>query len=229
MRTSVKIEGILLDFYGTVVHEDDDLVDQVCRNIARSATARCSAEDVGTYWWERFQCRFANSYGASFETQRTIERTSIQETLDHFDASGNADEFAALLFEQWQSPIVHDDAAQFLDQVRVPVVVISNIDRADIEAAIGHADLRINKVLTSEDVRSYKPRAELFQAGLDALDLDPTQVLHVGDSIQSDVAGADALGTATAWVNRTNKPCPPGIEPTIEVASLNELLDWLEA
>ncbi|MCP3991519.1 MAG: HAD family hydrolase [bacterium] len=109
------------------------------------------------------------------------------------------------------------------------VVVVSNIDRQDIEAAIALHGLSFADLITSDDVRSYKPRPELFNAGLRALGLRPDQVLHIGDSVTSDVAGATRLGIPVARVNRTGKARRDGIQPTYETMTLTELVPLIHA
>ncbi len=128
-----------------------------------------------------------------------------------------------------RAPPIFADALAFLRTIDVGVVVVSNIDRQDIEAAIALHGLSFTDVITSEDVRSYKPRPELFNTGLDALGLRPDQVLHIGDSLTSDVAGAIELGIPVAWINRTDKTPSGGIQPTYEGTTLTELIPLVHA
>jgi putative hydrolase of the HAD superfamily len=60
-------------------------------------------------------------------------------------------------------------------------------------------------VVVSEEVGLRKPRPEIFVALLEALGVEPGAVLHVGDRLEEDVAGAAALGMRTAWITRR---CP---------------------
>jgi 2-haloacid dehalogenase/putative hydrolase of the HAD superfamily len=128
------------------------------------------------------------------------------------------------MYAHWQRPPVFDDARVFLEQVPLPVLVVSNIDRRDIEAAIGHHSLRFDAVLTSEDVRSYKPRPELFRAAAETAGAPLDRLLHVGDSPASDIAGANRLGIPVAWVNRSQKRLREGLHADFEVSRLTELL-----
>ena len=57
-------------------------------------------------------------------------------------------------------------------------------------------------VAISDAVGWRKPRREIFDAVLQELDVAPEEVLHVGDSLRADVAGAAALGIRTAWITR---------------------------
>ena len=78
--------------------------------------------------------------------------------------------------------------------------------------------------MTSEQCRAYKPRPEMFAAALAALGCAPERVLHVGDSIGSDLGGAAAAGIAAAWVNPTGRALPAGLAPPRHVVSdLREL------
>ena len=64
----------------------------------------------------------------------------------------------------------------------------------------------------------------MFEAGLQQLDLDRSQVVHVGDSLASDVGGAKATGIDAAWVNRNHRKLGSGPKPDLVVTKLTELL-----
>lgn len=221
------IEGVLLDFYGTVVHEDDVLLAEMRQEIAAAADQPTDPATVGSLWWQQFSSACAAAHGSTFETQRSIERAALRSVCVEVGASCDVDALSQRLFDHWSQPPAFADALDFLAALRVPVVVISNIDRIDIEAAVAHHDLIFDDVITSEDVRSYKPRPDLFHAGLASLGMRARDVLHIGDSVTSDVAGATALGIPVAWVNRTQRPMPewPGQRaPDHVVSTLTELL-----
>jgi HAD superfamily hydrolase (TIGR01458 family) len=77
-----------------------------------------------------------------------------------------------------------------------------------------------------------KPAAPYFEAALEALDADPEMAWMVGDDIDVDIAGAQALGMRTILV-RTGKFRPDAVEdsrirPDGIVSSLRNLPEWLE-
>jgi len=55
----------------------------------------------------------------------------------------------------------------------------------------------------------------------------PGEVIHVGDSISSDVYGAKAAGIMPIWVNRKNKAIPHDVDK--HVADLLGVIDILKA
>jgi FMN phosphatase YigB (HAD superfamily) len=57
-------------------------------------------------------------------------------------------------------------------------------------------------IVVSDQLGIRKPRPEIFEAVLEALDVAPEETLHVGDNLAADVAGAARVGIRTAWVTR---------------------------
>lgn len=88
--------------------------------------------------------------------------------------------------------------------------------------AIHYHNLTPLQVFTSEDARSYKPRSELFEKALKGTNLRPQEIVHIGDSLSSDIKGTSNLGINTIWLNRNNKEIPDGV---ITVASCNGILN----
>jgi len=56
--------------------------------------------------------------------------------------------------------------------------------------------------LTAISVGAAKPAPHMFEAGLNAHELEPHEMLHIGDDLITDVKGAALLGIPTVWVNR---------------------------
>ncbi|XEC97598.1 HAD family hydrolase [Paenibacillus tarimensis] len=215
---------MFLDFYGTVVHEDDDIIPQICREIQAASSMDCSIQEIGSHWWKGVSHSFRNSYGEAFENQRTIGLKSLQETIGHFESAAVAGELISIQFDHWRNPGIFEDAVSFLSENRLPVYIVSNIDTDDVLQAIAFHGIHVDGVITSEDARSYKPRPEIFREALGRFDLSAKDVIHVGDSYMSDVEGAAGAGIQTVWMNRKNRPLPESIfKPDYIVRDFDEL------
>ncbi len=214
-------DAIFLDFYGTVVFEDGENIEKISKIIQDTGEVKDISE-VGSYWWNEFYNLFVNAYGEYFRTQRDIEHQSLEKTIRYFKSTADATELSNEMFEYWQKPPIFEEAKQFFEQCPVPIYIVSNIDTVDITEAIKFHGLKPTAVFTSEDAKSYKPRKELFEYALNATGLRPEQVVHIGDSLSSDVKGASALGIDTIWLNRRNKEVPEG------VCSVGNLLEVFE-
>jgi len=109
-----------------------------------------------------------------------------------------AEDIIKIQFEHWQRPKIFEYTKPFLQSVRgLTTLILFNIDTKDIHEGIRYHDIHFNDVITSEDVKSYKPNPELFQEALLRYNLDPIEVIHIGDSILSDVCGAQNVGIKT--------------------------------
>ena len=121
---------------------------------------------------------------------------------------------------------------------RLPLAVCSNFTDAetafDVLRGAGLDDC-FDVVTISEAVGWRKPRREIFEALLAELGVASGEVLHVGDNLEADVAGAAALGMRTAWVTR--RVADPGAArarytgppPDFTIADLAELPALLDA
>ncbi|BDU50411.1 HAD family hydrolase [Haliovirga abyssi] len=198
----MKLKALFLDFYGTLVHEDDEIIPVICKRIEKSTDLNVSIEEIGRFWWQEFHELFMNSYGDNFKTQRIIEKISLDRTLEYFSSSEDSDDLCQLLFNHWQRPKIFEDTKKFIESVNVPICVVSNIDRVDINNAIKFHNLKFDCVLTSEDAKSYKPRKELFELALNEMKLSNNEVIHIGDSIRSDILGAKKCGIKSIWLKR---------------------------
>ena len=105
---------------------------------------------------------------------------------------------------------------------------MSNADTEDILAAIELHGLHFEQVITSQDVRCYKPAPRIFERALEVMGVAPDRAMHVGDSLHSDVGGAKPLGITTAWVCRDGRIYDAGsCEPHHKISSLLELRQLL--
>jgi 2-haloacid dehalogenase/putative hydrolase of the HAD superfamily len=110
----------------------------------------------------------------------------------------------------------------------VSVCVVSNTDDDDLQSALRHVGLRFDMVVTSEDCRSYRPRPEMFEKALSLLGLPAGEVLHIGDSIRSDIAGAKAAGIPMLWINPDGRQAPAELTPDYVSRDLTGLLEFFE-
>lgn len=82
-----------------------------------------------------------------------------------------------------------------------------------------------NAIFISEQIGIAKPNPKLYRYALRDLDLEPAQVLYVGDSPTHDILPPKQLGMRVAWVGRgaRSTPAQAGIQSDHEVADFEEL------
>lgn len=126
-----------------------------------------------------------DAHDSSFVTQQMLAISTLARTFEAFGIELDPREVIAPQFHHWHEPPMFPDTPRFLEvaeSLGLPVYVVSNIDRSCIDAAMTYHGLAFDAVITSEDVRSYKPRPAVFKAALDRIGLPASEVLHIGDS-----------------------------------------------
>lgn len=229
MNQSFSPRALLLDFYGTVVEEDDILIGKICDRISKASPLAVTAAKVSSYWGRMFHQMCSQSFGNTFQPQRELERLSLQRVLQHYKADLDGDALSQILYDYWAHPTIFPESREVLVQCRLPACLVSNIDNAELRSALEHNSLCFDWIVTSEDCRAYKPRGEMFQKALSLLGLPKSEILHVGDSLGSDVRGAKSQGIPVLWINRKARSVPCGDETPDYVSSdLTGLLRILE-
>lgn len=106
---------------------------------------------------------------------------------------------------------------------------LADVQRPRIEAAGMTAYTSV--LVISDEVGAAKPDAAIFDVAFEAMGgPSPGEVLMVGDSLTSDIAGGHAYGLDTVWFNpeggRNARPedvLPDGVRPVWEISRLTEL------
>lgn len=104
----------------------------------------------------------------------------------------------------------------------IPSVQRSRFERSTIRDCF-------SGLIISGEVGAAKPSAEIFDVAFAAMGHPAReQVLIVGDSLTTDIAGGCRYGIATCWYNPAGKPRPEGICIDHEIHSLDQLLSLRE-
>ena len=124
---------------------------------------------------------------------------------------------------------VFPDAHVLLEAVhrKLTLGVITNTtaEFALEKARLTGIDRYFDLFVASTDVGVGKPDPAIFEHALRKAGVSAADAIHVGDRLDTDVAGAHAAGLTSVWLNRrgaTRRPEQP--LPHFEIASLDELL-----
>jgi putative hydrolase of the HAD superfamily len=79
----------------------------------------------------------------------------------------------------------------------------------------------------SDEVGYEKPYHIIFEKVLKELKIKPAQAIHIGDLLDTDVAGAKAFGMRTVWYNYEGKPNVTPFKPDFEIRRLLQLIEYL--
>ena len=174
--------------------------------------------------------RLAAELSISRERARSALRAEMAYYREHHDIASDADGLARLRDACTEvlrdalggSPLSHAEllaallsALRFRPYPEVPgvlrdlrargtlLVVVSNWD-VSLHDVLERTGLRplLHGVLTSAEVGEAKPGGAMFRAALELAGAPAHESLHVGDSLEHDVAGALAMGMRAVLVDR---------------------------
>lgn len=110
--------------------------------------------------------------------------------------------------------------------------VLEQLSESFVLAAITNGNFDVGRTglnryfdfaVSAEHLPRAKPHPEPFLAALERSGYGAQQCIHIGDDIDNDVRGAQAIGMHTIWVNTNRQPWPGGPPPTKEIRHLQEL------
>jgi putative hydrolase of the HAD superfamily len=229
--------ALLLDALGTLV-ELESPVEPLRRELHERCGLAVSAAEAGAAL--RAEIAFYRAHhdeAADREQLAGLRRRATEALRDALPPAARdaplADLTEALLAALRFRPFAEVPAVLRAARERgVRLVVVSNWDVSlhDVLDATGLAPL-LDGVVTSAELGSAKPDGAIFVRGLELAGVEAGEAVHVGDSVEHDVAGALAAGIEALLVVRGgdangSPPLPPGVRA---IPSLQSLLPMLSA
>lgn len=78
------------------------------------------------------------------------------------------------------------------------------------------------EIIVSGELGYHKPSPVIFKEMTTRMNVDPSEIIYIGNDYRKDIVGADGAGWSTAWVNRKNQE-PEKVTPTYTINELSEL------
>lgn len=233
------IRAVLFDAVGTLIYPQPSVA------VAYTAAGRHCGSCRGA---DEVAARFRAAFGASERARRTqnvwhtseaAERRLWREIVDQvFDDVADRGPLFAALWEHFARPqhwALYDDVAvawQALAGAGFELALASNFDSRLHAVCEGLPPLdRCARRYVSSEVGFRKPGPAFFRAVERSLELEPRQILLVGDDWENDVLGGSRAGWRVAWLDRGGPahlgPAPHGPQPAgaVRLGGLAELRD----
>jgi putative hydrolase of the HAD superfamily len=200
----MALRALFFDAAGTLIHPARP-VGELYAMVAERHGVRCEPSDLD----RRFRRAFRAAPPLAFPEVRPDELRSREKA---WWRAVVADVFAGIEFPNFDAYFedlfaffasaaawrVDPDAVPLLEGLRrrgLMALVVSNFDARvrPLLAALGLAPL-IDHVVLSSEAGAAKPDPAIFAAALRVGRLQPSEVIHVGDTVREDLEGARAAG-----------------------------------
>lgn len=183
-------------------------------------------------WWHRLKLELQRQQPALVDDVSLCRRVLLQRGLmeggmNEAMAHQEAESVFAQFLEVRSQIAVPDTTRRILSALaqKYPLVVITNgnvlVERLGLAGQFQH-------VLKAGGGFRMKPAPDLFTDMARRLQLAPQQILHVGDDVTTDVAGAVHNGYRSAWLNDVGQDWRTlRILPDVMLTRLEQLLTLL--
>lgn len=209
------IKAIIFDFWGTLVSNG---IYSPVKQVRWILGLRMPFPEYIVRFEEAFMLKKFNTLAEAFENVcRAFEVEPTKEVIDKLIGIWNKNMLLAMPFE---------DSTKVLEELKksYKLVLVSNTNCFSIEPVMEKFDLKkyFDAVVLSYEAGVLKTNPKMFELILKKLKLKKEEAMMVGDSIASDIKGAEAAGIKAVLVDRRGSR-----DYKDKVSSLNELKSFL--
>jgi 2-haloacid dehalogenase len=220
----LRVRGIALDMYGTVV--DVGAVADACRGIAPDPTA------FAALWrTKQLEYTFLLSLMGKYQNFWTVSEQALDFTTRRLGVDVSPGERPRLM-NAWLEPRPYPEVPAVLARLkeRYPLAILSNGSPKMLQAGLAHSGLKADFrwVISADAVKLYKPAPKVYALAPKQMKLKKTDILFVSSN-SFDVLGAKSFGFRVCWINRAGVPLDAlGPRPDLVVASFEALRTALD-
>jgi 2-haloacid dehalogenase len=193
-----RFEWLSFDCYGTLIDWESGILGYLRPLFESKGCDMSDARILALY--SEFEPR---QQGGHYRRYREVLAGVVRDYARdlRFEVSDNEADGLAESIRRWQ-PFDNTVAGLQRLRSRYKLAVLSNIDDDLFAYTAPKLDVRFDAVVTAQQVHSYKPSLNNFEALLRRYAIPRESLLHVAESLYHDVVPAHALEIATVWVNR---------------------------
>ena len=228
-----SIKALVFDVFGTVVDWRTSLITDFTRwGGERGITADWAA--LVDAWRQAYQPSMEvvrKNPDKGFVALDTLHRQSLEKLVAQFAIKGLDADDLHYMTRGWHRLVPWPDSVSGLTALKRRYIIapLSNGNVALLTNMAKHAGLPWDLVLSAEIFGHYKPDPETYLGAANILSLQPGEVMMVA-AHNNDLAAAQALGLATAFVPRVTEYGPlqsrdfkPDGDWTVVAADFNDL------
>lgn len=187
------VKTVFIDYMGTTADERSPEMAEIVRRICKNSGVRAPRQ-VQRFVLDTRRRYEADSYLEGYLTEDEIVDKLIADMQTQIGLKDDPAALRELIHGHWVNAPVFPDARVFFDRCPVPIYIITNNGLPYMERALERNGLRAAGVVSADTVRAYKPHREVFDEALRLSGCGRAEAVHIGDSWDTDVAGARAAG-----------------------------------
>ncbi|WBX86997.1 haloacid dehalogenase type II [Achromobacter mucicolens] len=220
-------QWLTFDCYGTLIQWDEGLqaaVEKILAGREAAIDRPTAAQFLHIYDEHEHHLERTPPYRNFAE----VTRESLRLTTAHFGLEYRPEDAETLTGSISRMPPFPEVVGTLgrLKQAGFSLCIISNTDDDIIAGNVAQMGGHIDRVISAEQARAYKPSPAIFAHAHQKLGVTPADVVHICASPHLDLAAARDIGFRCIWIDRSTGRKPlPDYRPDATVATLDRVLD----
>jgi 2-haloacid dehalogenase len=221
--TGRKPRWLTFDCYGTLIQWDEGLLAAVERILSRQSRSHVDAAAlIRTY--DRYE--HAIEEEEPHRLFRDVASRGLALAMSELDLHYSTADIEILTTGIARMP-PFPEVVQALADLKAQgfgLCIISNSDDDIIAGNVAQMGGLIDRVVTAEQARSYKPHRQIFEFAHRTLGVTKDEIVHICASPHLDLVAARDLGFRCIWIDRgTGRKPLPGYAPDEICATLDKV------
>jgi len=221
-------DAITFDVFGTIINSPASWYSWFTSFFVKRGITDLDPKKVGARCGQ-IQFGYLGLDGGEFLDHYELKKTAFRDLAKEMDWSINDDDledFSHLLDHCKAFP----DSADAIAELRkyTKVYALTNSTTPIVTSTFEREGIEVDGIMTSDDIRAYKPNHKVFRYSQEVLGLNQDHILHCAQGFLYDIVPASSLGYDTVWVNRNAIQRPADAKETYMVGDLKTLAILME-
>jgi 2-haloacid dehalogenase len=201
---AASIEILAFDVFGTVVDWRSSVIDEA-EELVKTKGISIDGPAFADAWRAAYRPSLDRVQSGALPWTKldALHRMSLEKILKEFNIAGLTEQEKEHLNRVWHRLTPWPDSIPGLQRLKAGFIVttLSNGNISLLTEMAKHAGLPWDCVLSAENVRRYKPDAEIYRLVPELFDVNPDHVMLVA-AHENDLQAAQSHGLRTTYVHR---------------------------
>ncbi len=217
-KGKTMLKAVFMDYTGTMVQEDEPYTRELLAYFISHSRIKDPQEILKVVWGKVKEIE-AECYGERFVGNDERADRILAYCRENCGLDGDMDHMHEVWRKIWVQAPLFDDVKPFFEKSSLPVYVLSNDDLCYLEESMRLKDLHPAGIVSAELAKACKPHPAIFEKAMEIAGVTAEEVIHIGDSVTSDVEPAKRLGIRPVYLSRGRDTVIEGVRV---IRSLND-------
>lgn len=216
------MKAVFLDYTGTILQIGGPDMEEMISRVVKNSSFSDSKEAV-QWWFGNLGRMEEEAYRETYVNEEELCLSLLERCSREKGLKDDLRQLQQLNINFWMYGTLFTDVRPFFEQCGLPLYILTNNSSEYVRICLRRNGLHVNDIISADDVKAYKPHAEIFSKALEVSGCAPDEVMQITDSV-SDAQGAASCGIASLVLDRRHTLDAEGIRT---IGNLKEALRWL--